>query len=116
MLNDFIAELREIRDKREVLAAEDKKLKDRKAYVEEKVIEGLRAAGIDKASSDFGTVSITQTVHPQVEDWDKFMASGHPELLKKSLKSLQYRELLDMGIEIPGITPFTKETVSFRRK
>ena len=54
----------------------------------------------------------------QVEDWDEFWKYiyrhklGH--LLQRRVSDPSYRELLEQGKKVPGVSPFNKKRMSFR--
>ena len=73
---------------------------------------GMTAKGV-KAS-----VSISENVIPVVKDWDSFygyiLETKQPYLLERRPSVSSFRELLESGVEVPGLQPFTKRTLNIR--
>jgi len=92
------------------------------------VIDGMEAAllaaldelGIAGARGRAGSISVSESVVPQVEDWDTFYAfirrHNKFELLERRASAGAFRELaaLRRDHSVPGCVPFTKRTLSFR--
>ena len=99
----------------------DKQKKDLQCQIdeaEEKVTQLLNDSGVTLSRGETATASITEMAMPQVEDWDLFyehiLESGDFHLLERRPASRPYRELLEAGIEIPGLRTFTKRSLSIR--
>ena len=119
MIDEFIKELREVKDAKAELKKKLKDLNGQETYLEGALIEALHSEGLSKATSDLATASLTRKSYPSVKDWDKalpFIKAGHTELLTKKINAAAYRELKEAGIDIPGVESFDKETLNFRRK
>ena len=119
MIEELIKEFQEIKDKKQDLNKQLKKLNEEEAYIETTLIEALQAEGLQKASSDLATASLSHKSYPAIKDWDKalaFIVNGHRELLNKKINAAAYRELEEAGIEVPGVKSFDKATLNFKRK
>jgi len=116
----IIAKLVEIRDERRRISERDKELIEEGRKWEADLLKLLDDQGMLKATTDAGTASITETIVPQVIDWDALHAhiqtTGEFYLLQKRPAAAAYRELQDSGIDVPGVEPFTKRTISLRKK
>lgn len=116
----IIAKLVEVRDERRRLAERDKELVAEGRKWEADLLIRLDEQGMLKATTGAGTASITETVVPQVTDWDALYAhiqeTGEFYLMQKRPAAAAYRELQDSGIDVPGVEPFTKRTISLRKK
>ena len=77
--------------------------------------QGTKSAGVNGVA----TVSISETIVPTVEDWTSFHAYIRENnaffLLNRATNAASYREALGLGNEIPGVTPFTKRSLSVRK-
>jgi len=97
-------------------------LKNRKAEIEGSLMDALDAQGIDKSSGAVATASISSTVVPQVEDWDKFyrfiQRNKAMYLLERRPAAAPYRELLEQrqGRVVPGVVSFAKRTINLRKR
>jgi hypothetical protein len=118
--SDIIERIVANKTRRAEIAAEDKKLVDEFRSLEMEMLVRLDEQGMTKASTVLGTVSITETVLPQVTDWDQVYEhirdTGDFYLLQKRPAAAAFRELHEAGIEIPGIDPYTKKAISLRKK
>lgn len=76
------------------------------------LIERLQQEGMPKASGKKATVSISNTVVANVDDWDSFTAyvkkTGYFHLIQRRVSDPAYRELLEKKGAVPGLKPFTK--------
>ena len=97
-------------------------LKQQKDELELKLIEMLDALGTDQSRSDLATATITETVVPNVEDWEAFYRYVSREkaffLLERRVSSTAYRDTLQArkGRKLPGVESFTKRTLSLRTR
>lgn len=78
----------------------------------------MKAEGVDKATGKKASVSITTNIRPNVTDWDAFYAFIHRwkyyHLLEKRPSVTGCRELFETKGMIPGVVPFSKETLNLR--
>jgi hypothetical protein len=110
----------EIRDERRKIGAVDKELIDEYKPLELELIIRLDEQGMEKASTSHGTASITETVLPQVVDWDAFYEwikeNDAFYMLQKRPAAAAYRELQDSGEEVAGLVPYTQRSIGLRKK
>lgn len=110
----------EVRDERRAIANRDKELVEEWNSLEGALMQRLEEQGMDRASAPAGTATITETLLPQVEDWDAFYtyidetSSWH--LLQRRVATAAFRELHQSGEEVPGLSPYTKRSISLRKK
>ena len=85
---------------------------------EEEVMERLGAQGLDSAKGKDASVSVTSATVANVEDWPAFHAyiakNKFFHLLQKRVSDPAYRELLDLGKKVPGVSPFNKKKLTLR--
>jgi len=115
----IIAGLDKVRDERRAIAARDKELVAEWRSLEMELIIRLDEQGMLKASTDAGTASITETILPNVVDWDALFehikTTGDFYLLQKRPAAAAFRELQAAGIEVPGLEPYTQRAISLRK-
>ncbi len=97
-----------------------KRLDEEYKAIEAEVLETLEAQGLAGAKGKLGTVSIINSIFPDVQDWDKFYAmikkNGWFHLLNRAPNAPAFREALEIKGEAwmkkNGVTPFHKKTLS----
>jgi hypothetical protein len=78
----------------------------------------MEEQGLDKASGKLATISVSETIVPQVTDWDDFWTfvrkRNLPELIQRRVSATAYREVLDeRGSKgVPGTTPYSKRRLN----
>lgn len=108
----------DLREKKRALDAQVKELEGQIKGFESELMEDMAAQGVDKMSGTKATVSITSSTVANVEDWDSFLAFvykmkyGH--LLQRRVSDPAYRELLEQGKKIPGVSPFSQDRLNLR--
>jgi hypothetical protein len=104
-------EIRELDVRRKALVAE-------RMTLEASIIEKLDEDGVSSAKGLKASVSISENIIPVVKDWDLFygyiLDTKQPYLLERRPSVSSYRELLESGVEVPGLQPFTKRTLNIR--
>lgn len=100
------------------LAEQEKHLKEEQEEVDYQLMQKLEADGLSKFSNDQATISISEQIVPQVEDWDALQAhilkTGEFELMQRRPAVKAYRELREAGIEVPGVVDFAKRGLNVR--
>ena len=108
----------DLREKKRAPDAQVKELEGQIKGFESELMEDMAAQGVDKMSGTKATVSITSSTVANVEDWDSFLAFvykmkyGH--LLQRRVSDPAYRELLEQGKKIPGVSPFSQDRLNLR--
>lgn len=117
--SDIIAELVEVRNERRQIALRDKELVEKYRSLEMEMIVRLEEQGMTKASTDTGTASITETVLPQVVDWEALYEYIRDNdafyLLQKRPATSAFRELFQSDQPTPGVEQYTKKSISLRK-
>ena len=100
------------------LAEQEKHLKEQQEEVDYQLMQKLEADGLSKFSNDQATISISEQIVPQVEDWDALQAhilkTGEFELVQRRAAVKAYRELREAGVQVPGVVDFTKRGLNVR--
>jgi hypothetical protein len=118
-----LADLAEVRDdlrtKLKVVQDEEKRLKELMADNELAIIEQLDAQGVTRSGVGPYSMSISTSTVGNVTDWDQVYAHIHEHeafhLLQRRLANAAYAEMLDMGETLPGVEPFEKRSLNFRK-
>ena len=126
----LIDDLSAIREKRRVLAIQNKVLEDQYKALEATIKEQLTENGMSLASGTRASASLSYPVVDEVTDWEAVYAfikkTGYWHLLGRSVSAPAFRELyelevaklskkrgfkpeaLDPATVLPGMKPFTK--------
>ena len=116
----MLNELTNIRQDLATLLEQEKELKHTKTMLETQIATSLKEQGIDRVGNDQCTVSIKQEIVPTVDDWDTLhqhiIDTKQFELLQKRMSATAYRELLQMGQAVPGVTSTELTRINFRSK
>ena len=95
-------------------------LAETRKELETQIATTLKGQGIDRVGNDACTLSIKEEIVPTVEDWDKvyqhILDTKQFELLQKRMSATAYRELLQLGMDLPGVTSTELTRVNFRSK
>lgn len=113
-----IDELWALREKKREAELVVKEYEAKIEALQEVLIEELTKQGLDKASGKSASVSIGASVVANVEDWEALWAyiskTKNFQLIQKRVSDGAYRELLEMGRKIPGVSPFNKVRLNLR--
>lgn len=116
-LADYMFELRELKKAKEAEVAE---IEARFKEAEEKVMALLDEQQSTKGAGSLASVSITTSVTASEVDWPKveqyIKKTGFFHLFQRRIADAAYRELLEQGKKVPGITPFNKRRLNLTRK
>ncbi len=119
-MNDLLDKLYEVRTELKELTLKESELKKVKNELEAMIIANLEKQGVDQIGNDKATVSIKKEIVPTVNNWDEFQAyivqTGRFELMQKRASATSYRELQQMGENVPGVEPTELTKVNFRSK
>ena len=116
----MLNELTNVRQDLATLLEQEKELKHTKTMLETQIATSLKEQRIDRGGNDQCTVSIKQEIVPTVDDWDTLhqhiIDTKQFELLQKRMSATAYRELLQMGQAVPGVTSTELTRINFRSK
>jgi hypothetical protein len=114
-LSDKFYELREQKRAHEEAI---KQIGNQMSLIETQLMEQMDAEGITKATGRKATVSISETIKPNVTDWDQFYEyirkNKYFHLLERRPSVSGCNELFETKGKIPGVVPFTKRGVNMR--
>lgn len=119
-LNDLLNELSEEKEKLKGIQNLEKAYKAKINELEGHIIYQLETQGVDRTGNDVCTVSIKKETVPTVEDWDAvhqhIIDTGQFELLQKRMSATAYRELQQLGQNVPGVKATELTRINFRSK
>ena len=89
--------------------------------LEQALIQHLDDDGYDQIRTELATFSRKEEVVPVAKDWDSIhgwiLENQATHLLQRRLSAGAYRDLIEEEYDgIPGIEPFTKVTISTRKR
>lgn len=88
--------------------------------VERQLFEQMDKEGTTNGGGKTATVTVNETVVPNVKDWDRFYAfiarMKYYHLLERRPSVTGCRELFETKGAIPGVEPFVKRRLNFSAK
>mgnify|MGYP003111877154 FL=1 len=119
-MDDLLKDLNNSKESLRELQSQEKTLKQSINELENRIILNLENQGVDRIGNDVCTVSIKKEIVPTVDDWDSvhqyIIDTNQFELLQKRMSATAYRELQQMGQEVPGVEPTELTRINFRSK
>lgn len=107
-----------LREKKRAHEESIKELEKNMGTLQAELITQLQAEGITSSRGKKASISISENVVPQVEDWEAFYAYIHRKkyfhLLERRPSTSGCRELFEKNGRIPGVVPHTKITLNLR--
>lgn len=116
VLIDNVWALREAKRK---LEKEVEEISGKITEAENIIIDRLDKEKTDRAASSRASVSISENVVPQVDDWETFMKEvvikkGLTHLVERRASVTGCREVWEQGGALPGLKPFIKRKLNLR--
>lgn len=113
-----IDQLHRLREKKRALEEQVNAVSAEMALLENALMEQMDSEGVTKSTGALATVGISETIKPNIEDWDAFYAYIHRHkyyhLLERRPSVTGCRELLETKGKIPGVVPFTQRKLNMR--
>lgn len=114
-IGSMIDNLDKIRDKKRGLDEQVKDLEAQYRELTEKILDRMATENMPKASGRRATVSRSETIVGQLEDWEaltKYIGrTKNFQLFERRISAAAFRELFEKKGEVPGVKPFTKVTL-----
>jgi len=108
-------------NKRELIRACEAKAKilsAEKDELEEQLLERMDSEGVRTSTGKHASAGITESIRPNVTDWDVFYAfifkNKYTHMLERRPSVTGCRELFTLKGNIPGVEPFVKRTINLR--
>ena len=118
-IGPLIDKMLTIKDQKSELAKQIKTLTTEYEDLEKQLMLRLYDEGTTQSRSRSATATISEIVIPTIDDWGAFEAyvveNEALYLLEKRPAGAAFRELIQQGESIPGLKPFTKQSISLRR-
>lgn len=107
-----LARLAELQDGAEILQLRLAPYTKEEAALREHMIAAFKKDQLKGAKGSGRSLSIVTQVVPNLTDWPSFFKfasrKGNDDLLQRSVKTDAWRERVDAGKEVPGVTSFTR--------
>ena len=117
-ITDLLTELAKTKREIKNLQEAEKLYKKTQRELESQIVIRMQEQGLDKVSNDLCTISIKQEIVPTVENWDDvhehIVKTNQFELLQKRMSATAYRELIALGMDVPGVKSTELTRVNFR--
>jgi len=118
-LGELIDKLTEVKVQKQFHEKQAEKFGQQQAGLEEDIIHMMIDLHLDKAAHGGTTVTPKEHTYAHVEDWAKLydfiQEQKYWHLLEKRVSVTGYRELLELGREVPGVIPFVKTKLSITK-
>jgi hypothetical protein len=108
-----------LRESKRKLEKEVEEISAKITEAENIIIDRLDKEKTDRAASSRASVSISENVVPQVDDWETFMnevviKKGLTHLVERRASVTGCREVWEQGGSLPGLKPFIKRKLNLR--
>lgn len=117
-IGDRIEELHHLRNQIRVDEAALKELKEEFDRKQWELMQQMEDAGLDQAKSNSATVFVSKDVMPTVKDWEaltQYIKDNDAHyLFQKRITQTAWKELVEMGEEVPGVEAFEKPKLNMR--
>ncbi len=117
-LNDLLTEVSKVRASIKEVQDTEKTLKAQQKELESQILLQMEEQGLDKISNQVCTITRKTEIVPTATNWDAIYEHVEEtkqwELLHRRLSATAYRELVALGIEVPGITSTELTRLNFR--
>lgn len=120
-LGNLADQLYALREKKGSLQAQIRALEEEETALENRLLTAMEGQETDIVRGKLATISISTSVVPQVEDWDKIntyiLRHKALHLLQRRLAAGAYREAVaaNKGKPLPGVIEFEKTTLNVRK-
>ena len=121
-LGTLLDQMQQLRDERRDLEAQSKELKTKYEELEIKAIEMMENAGLDKASGELATASLSENEVPSVTDWNRLLPcikrNGAWQLFERRIAKGAWVELVQnrKGRALPGVESYVTKRINLRTR
>jgi hypothetical protein len=117
---DLVNELFDLREAKRSLEAQIKEIESRVSEIKAELIPRFQEDGTQSTATNRASATLTETILPQVVDWDAFYAyikdTDSFYLLERRPASTAWRELHRADMTPPGTQAYTKYDLNLRRR
>ncbi len=114
-IGETIDEMHILRAKKRALEDMVKEIEKQYASKEAELMSLMDSQHTRTSEGKLASVHIDEVVYPTADNWDETYKFIHDNkyyhLLERRLTAVAYRELLERGIQVPGVVPFKKRKV-----
>ncbi len=97
-----------------------KTIKEQQDNLDRLLMWKMDKTGVTRVGNDDASVSIGTDVVADVTDWESvyehIQSTGDFSLIQRRVSSTAYRELLNMGENVPGMQPREIRRINFRKR
>lgn len=97
-----------------------KEIKEQQDNLDRLLMWKMDKTGVTRVGNDDASVSIGTDVVADVTDWESvyehIQSTGDFSLIQRRVSSTAYRELLNMGENVPGMQPREIRRINFRKR
>ena len=115
-----LARLAKLKDVGDKIAADLKPYGDEEKALRDYLLDTFKKDELDGASGHGLQVSLTRSTVPTLTDWDAFnkfaKLKGNDDLLNRAVNAAAWRERLNAGKDMPGVTPFQQVGLRVSKK
>ena len=119
-LNELMDELASVRGEIKTIQEQEKALKLNQNDLESAIMHKMEEQGLDQIANDVCTISKKIETVPTVEDWEAvhkhILDTNQFELLQKRMSATAWRELSQMGKNVPGVKATELTKINYRSK
>jgi len=121
-LGTLLDSMQQLRDERRDLDAQSKDLKTKYDELEVKAIDMMQKLGLDKASGELATASLSEVETPSVTDWTQLLRfikrNGAYQLFERRIAKGAWMELVESrkGKALPGVESYTNIRINLRTR
>lgn len=117
-LNDLIKKRATLKEEMDSLNRQLKELRAEQDDVDVQLLKKMDAEGTVRTANEQASVSINEDTVPEVQDWEALyehvLANKDFSLIQRRVSSVAYKELLKMGMDVPGLAPRVVRRINFR--
>lgn len=120
-LGDLTDQLWAMREEKRAINEQLKEVEARIEATQSELIERMEAEGLDSMKGKKASLTVSASLNPQIEDWDKFLAwtwkTKNLQLLRRQINPDPWRECMGLrkpNDPVPGTVPFIKKTLNMR--
>jgi len=119
-LGKMVDEMYALRNQKLDLNKQVKDINARISDLQELVLDRMDGEDMEVSAGHDATARRATTIVPVVQDWTAFekyiMDNDALYMLERRCASNSFRELNAQGVEIPGVKPFNRVTISLTKK
>lgn len=119
-LNELMDELASVRGEIKTIQEQENALKLNQNDLESAIMHKMEEQGLDQIANDVCTISKKIETVPTVEDWEAvhkhILDTNQFELLQKRMSATAWRELSQMGQNVPGVKATELTKINYRSK